>query len=110
MTFSGSRYPPSLCVWTYTGAVVARKPQPMDRAALAYIKQRAEAANLNRNQLAERAGIPYQTVRGWWDAAEPPALSLADVGRFLRALGIDGAEAYQEIERLALTMERAGDE
>lgn len=82
----------------------------MDRAAIAYIQQQAAARKINRKRLAELAGIPYQTVRGWWDAAEPPALSLADVGRFLRALGIPGAEAYEQIERMAVTMERADDE
>ncbi len=94
-----------LSVWTYSCVVVARKPQPMDRAAWAYIKAKSDALELERAELARRAGIPYQTVRGWWDAANPPALSLADVGRFLRALGVDGGEAYEEIERLSLTME-----
>ncbi len=94
-----------LSVWTYSCGVVARKPQPMDRAAWAYIKAQSDAQKMERAELARRAGIPYQTVRGWWDAENPPALSLADVGRFLRALGVDGGEAYEAIERLALTLE-----
>lgn len=85
--------------------MVARKPQPMDRAAWAFIKAQSNEKRIDRAELARRAGIPYQTVRGWWDAENPPALSLADVGRFLRALGVDGGEAYEAIERLALTLE-----
>lgn len=81
----------------------------MDRAAWAYIKAEAEARGIERPELARRAGIPYQTVRGWYDADNPPALSLADVGRFLRALGVDGGEAYEAIERLAVSMKESAE-
>jgi transcriptional regulator with XRE-family HTH domain len=77
----------------------------MDRAAIAFIMREQQARGLSRPKLAELAGIPYQTVRGWWDNADSTALSIADIQRFLKALGIDGAQAYKEIERLAITMQ-----
>jgi len=77
----------------------------MDRAAFAYIKRMQAERGLTRPELAKRAGIPYQTLRGWWDAAEVPALSITDLAALLRALDVPGAKAYKEIERLAVTMQ-----
>lgn len=77
----------------------------MDRAAFAYIKAEAEARGIEVAELARRAGINYRTAYGWWRAENPPALSLADISRFLRALGVDGAKAYKAIERLAVSFE-----
>lgn len=88
--------------------MVARKIQPEDRAALLFIKSKQDERGLSRNQLAIRAGIPYQTVRGWWDS-ESVALTLADVKRLLVALDVDPNEGVQEILRLALTLEDSGE-
>ena len=85
--------------------VVARKSQPLDRAALAYLKQQQADSSLSRPELAERAGIPYQTLRGWWDSTNDPVLSLADIGNLLRGLGIPYAKGLKEIQRLEVTMQ-----
>lgn len=90
--------------------MVARKTQPMDRAAHVYIKREADARGIGRAPLAERAGIPYQTLRGWWDAANPPAMSIADLSNLLGVLGVDGAKAFKEIQRIAATIEDSTDQ
>lgn len=77
----------------------------MDRAALAYIKDVAAEAGISRPALAERAGIPFQTLRGWWDHTSGVALSVGDLQKLLEALGVDGAEAYEEIKRRAFPSE-----
>lgn len=81
----------------------------MDRAVIAFIMREQEAQGLSRPQLAERAGIPYQTVRGWWDKPSSTALSLADIQRFFDALGIDAAQGIEEVRRIAIAMENAGE-
>lgn len=77
----------------------------MDLAAFAYIKDVAAERGISRGQLATRSGIPYQTLRGWWDSTEGIALSVADVHHLLSALGVDGAEAYKAIERRAFPVQ-----
>ncbi|MEV7827542.1 helix-turn-helix domain-containing protein [Microbacterium enclense] len=88
--------------------MVARKIQPEDRAALLFIQERQAELGLSRMQLATRAGIPYQTVRGWWDQGKA-SLSLADVKRLLLAVEVDPEEGVQRIFRLALTLEDTAD-
>ena len=89
--------------------MVTRPLQPLDRAAWEWVQERANERGLNRNQLAELAGIPYQTVRGWYESTTGPKLSLADLIRFAEGLGVSGVEAYEQIQRRAIAIEQSAD-
>lgn len=98
-----------MCLCRHNGNVVARESQPLDRAALMYLKQKFADSGMTRPALAERSGIPYQTLRGWWDSTKSPALSLADVRNLLNGLGIPPEQGFEEIQRLEVAMQDSAD-
>lgn len=77
----------------------------MDRAAIQYFKNMLDDSEMTRQELAKRAGIPYQTVRKWWENPKPPVLQLSDIEMLARGFGLTGLQAYKAIKALASTIE-----
>ena len=79
----------------------------MDVEAIRYIKAKTEDLDRDRAWLAKKSGIKYQTLRGWWDT-ENVAISIGDLDRLFRALGVDPGTAIEEIRRRVIASENAG--
>ncbi len=81
----------------------------MDIAALRYFKQKQEESGLTRPEFAKKAGIPFQTIRKWWDSPKPISIKVGDIELLAKASGVTGLQAYKEIRQIAATIEEEGD-
>jgi transcriptional regulator with XRE-family HTH domain len=63
------------------------------------LKQLRERVGLTQEQLAERAGVPIGTLRGWEYGRREPLLSAA--GELAAALGVEVGELLKPVEQPA---------
>lgn len=75
--------------------MASRSASGLDLAAAKYIRRTADDQGITQGALAAKAGIPVDTFGRYWRAQR--SMTVGDLGRIFDALGVDYAEAMEEI-------------
>jgi len=86
--------------------MVARPVTAVDVATIRYFKHVAEEQERGVSWLSRKAGIPYPTLKTYWDT-ESRALTMGDIDQLMRVLHVDPGKAVKEIRRLATAIQQA---
>jgi len=86
--------------------MAARPVSRVDVATIRYFKRIAEDQERNVSWLSQKTGIPYPTLKTYWDT-EKRALTMGDIDKLMTVLGVDPGKAVKEIRRLATAIQQA---
>lgn len=78
---------------------------PVHEAAIALLKDLFEKSELNRDELAKKAGVPAGTLAGLFAGTKP--LYADQLVALAHALGADGAEVMRQLEAVHVAQRRA---